>query len=89
LGFLRPHQPIRELHQLLYGYIHLPNQQVYRAWFCGNACQKVYADIPFQEPKPAFVQGIGKRTRILFFNYCRIGLHPRATCEGLTCAPSW
>lgn len=68
-------------------YYHVPESLWYRAWFRGNACQKQTALIPFIEPPP-YVQGIGKRIRILFWNYCRIGLYPRSDSSGLICSPA-
>jgi hypothetical protein len=59
---------------------------MYYNWFCGNACQKTGAYIPMPG-RPPFIQGAGKRIRILFWNYCRIGLYPRYESTGLICWP--
>lgn len=60
----------------------------YYAWFCGNACQRNNQWMPFPGGlTPPYVQGIGKRIRILWYNYCRIGLFARESSEGLQCWP--
>jgi hypothetical protein len=59
---------------------------LYYNWFCGNACQKSSAWIPMPG-RPPYIQGTGKRIRILFYNYCRMGLYARQSTAGLACHP--
>lgn len=61
----------------------------YRAWYCGNSCQRqTLSAFVIPEPRSPYLQAAGKRIRILFWQYCRMGIWRWYDPNTLRCVPA-